>query len=153
MSGAVVYLRISQDRTGQQAGIQRQQEDCLALAARLGITDPLVFIDNDVSTFDGGRRPGYDAMATHLRGGAFRIIGERDRVVADREAADQAEYRSCSAGGGHGPLGEDGLDDPAAATHRERSERDPTALREERRPHCRLVGLVGLVGGKAERRR
>lgn len=74
MSGAVVYLRISQDRTGQQAGIQRQQEDCLALAAQLGITDPLVFIDNDVSAFDGGRRPGYDAMVAQVRGGASRII-------------------------------------------------------------------------------
>ena len=74
MSGAVVYLRISQDRTGQQAGIQRQQEDCLALAAQLGITDPLVFIDNDVSAFDGGRRPGYDAMVTQVRGGASCVI-------------------------------------------------------------------------------
>lgn len=72
--GTVVYLRISQDRTGQQAGIQRQQEDCLALAARLGIADPLVFIDNDVSAFDGGRRPGYDAMVTQVRGGASLII-------------------------------------------------------------------------------
>lgn len=33
---AAVYLRISQDRTGLQAGIQRQQEDCLARAAKLG---------------------------------------------------------------------------------------------------------------------
>lgn len=74
MSGAVVYLRISQDRTGQQAGTQRQQEDCLALAARLGVADPLVFIDNDVSAFDGGRRPGYDAMVTQIRAGASRII-------------------------------------------------------------------------------
>lgn len=32
---AAVYLRISQDRTGQQAGIQRQREDCLELAGFL----------------------------------------------------------------------------------------------------------------------
>lgn len=74
MSDAVIYLRISQDRTGQQAGIQRQREDCLTLAAQLGITGPLVFIDNDVSAFDGGRRPGYDAMVTQVRGGASRVI-------------------------------------------------------------------------------
>ncbi|WP_409264087.1 recombinase family protein [Microbacterium aquimaris] len=58
---AAVYLRISQDRTGLQAGIQRQQEDCAAHAAKLGFTDPQEFIDNDVSAFDGGRRNGYDA--------------------------------------------------------------------------------------------
>ena len=51
-----MYLRISQDRTGLHAGVQRQQEDCLALADQLGFTDPQVFIDNDVSAFDGGRR-------------------------------------------------------------------------------------------------
>lgn len=74
MSGAVVYLRISQDRTGQQAGIQRQREDCLTLAAQLGIPDPLVFIDNDVSAFDGGRRPGYEALVAQVQGGVTHIV-------------------------------------------------------------------------------
>ncbi len=71
---AAVYLRISQDRTGLQAGIQRQQEDCLAHAAKLGFTDPQVFIDNDVSAFDGGRRNGYDALVTQVRAGVTHII-------------------------------------------------------------------------------
>ncbi|WP_210727061.1 recombinase family protein [Sanguibacter hominis] len=69
-----VYLRISQDRTGLQAGIQRQQEDCLAHAAKLGFTDPQVFIDNDVSAIDGGRRNGYDALVAQVRAGVTHII-------------------------------------------------------------------------------
>ncbi|MBX3438560.1 MAG: recombinase family protein, partial [Planctomycetaceae bacterium] len=69
-----VYLRISQDRTGLHAGVQRQQEDCLALADQLGFSDPQIFIDNDVSAFDGGRRPGYDALVNHIRAGVPRII-------------------------------------------------------------------------------
>lgn len=70
MGDAAVYLRISQDRTGMQAGIQQQQEDCLALAVRLGFTEPQVFLDNDVSAFDGGRRNGYDALAAQVRAGS-----------------------------------------------------------------------------------
>ncbi|MDN5715674.1 MAG: recombinase family protein [Janibacter sp.] len=71
---AAVYVRISQDRTGMQAGVHRQQEDCLSLADRLGFADPQVFIDNDVSAFDGGRRPGYDTLVAHIRAGVSRII-------------------------------------------------------------------------------
>lgn len=74
MGQAAVYLRISQDRTGLHAGIQRQQEDCAAHAAKLGFTEPHVFIDNDVSAFDGGRRNGYDALVAQVRAGVTHII-------------------------------------------------------------------------------
>lgn len=74
MSDAEVYLQISQDRMCQQARTQRQHEDCLALRTQLGVTDPWVFIDDDVSAFGGSRRPGYDAMVTQVRDGASRII-------------------------------------------------------------------------------
>ncbi|RCS61233.1 recombinase family protein [Microbacterium sp. JB110] len=73
-AGAAVYLRISQDRAGERAGVQRQQEDCLALATQLGYEDPLVFIDNDISAFDGGRRPGYDSLVSHVRTGVTVVI-------------------------------------------------------------------------------
>lgn len=71
---AAVYLRISQDRTGQQAGVERQREDCLLLATQLGLPEPPVFIDNDVSAFDGGRRPGYDALVTQVQAGVTHVI-------------------------------------------------------------------------------
>lgn len=74
MGQAAVYLRISQDRTGLQAGIQRQQEDCASHAVKLGFADPQVFIDNDVSAFDGGRRNGYDALVAQVRAGVTHII-------------------------------------------------------------------------------
>ncbi|MGO2941280.1 MAG: recombinase family protein [Brevibacterium aurantiacum] len=74
MEQAAAYLRISQDRTGLQAGIQRQREDCLVHAAKLTFAEPQVFVDNDVSAFDGGRRPGYDALAAQVRAGVTHII-------------------------------------------------------------------------------
>lgn len=39
---AAVYPRISQVRTGLQAGVHRQQEDCAAHAAKLGFRRPAI---------------------------------------------------------------------------------------------------------------
>ncbi|WP_454151187.1 recombinase family protein [Microbacterium lacticum] len=100
MGQAAVYLRISQDRTGLQAGIHRQQEDCLAHAAKLGFADPQVFIDNDVSAFDGGRRNGYDALVAEVRAGVTHIIVWRvDRLYRQprelEDLIDLVEYTRC----------------------------------------------------------
>lgn len=73
-TSAAVYLRISQDRTGERAGVRRQEEDCFALAKQLGYEDPPVFIDNDISAFDGGRRPGYDSLVSHIRTGVTVVF-------------------------------------------------------------------------------
>lgn len=49
MTRAAVYVRISKDDTGERAGVQRQREDCLALAESRGWEVVEVFEDNDVS--------------------------------------------------------------------------------------------------------
>lgn len=59
-------------RTGRSYG--RQREDCLAHAARLGLSDPLIFVDNDVSAFDGGRRAGYDALVREVAAGVTHVV-------------------------------------------------------------------------------
>ncbi|MFI2486113.1 recombinase family protein [Promicromonospora kroppenstedtii] len=74
MVTAAVYVRISQDRSGLQAGVLRQQEDCLDLAVRLGLEDPVVLVDNDVSAYDGGRRPGYDLLVDQIRAGVTTVV-------------------------------------------------------------------------------
>lgn len=33
-----------------------------------------MFIDNDIWAFDGGRRPGYDAMVAAVASGASRVV-------------------------------------------------------------------------------
>ena len=71
---AVIYLRISDDRTGRQAGVGRQREDCEALATRLGLDVIDVFVDNDISAFDGSRRPEYEAMLRHVTTGVSRVV-------------------------------------------------------------------------------
>ncbi len=59
---AAVYRRISDDRTGDAAGVGRQEADCRALAKRLGWTVAGVYTDNDISAYTGRKRPDYLRM-------------------------------------------------------------------------------------------
>lgn len=59
---AALYLRISFDRTGEGAGVERQEQECRALAEQLGYRITAVFTDNSVSATKGKRRPGFDDL-------------------------------------------------------------------------------------------
>lgn len=59
---AVIYCRISQDRTGEMLGVERQEPKCRALAARLGLEVTHVYVDNDISATSGKTRPEFEAM-------------------------------------------------------------------------------------------
>ena len=71
---AAVYARISDDREGREAGVERQVPDCRAQAERLGWTmhpTHAVYVDNDISasTRSRKRRPAYDALIAAVRAG------------------------------------------------------------------------------------
>lgn len=60
---AVIYLRISQDRTGEELGITRQREDALRLVEQRGWTVVAEYVDNDMSAKTGSKpRPGFEAV-------------------------------------------------------------------------------------------
>lgn len=72
---AVMYCRISQDRTGAGLGVDRQQEDCEALAERNGWDVVETYVDNDVSAYrKGKKRPGYQQMLADLDQGTATIV-------------------------------------------------------------------------------
>lgn len=71
---AAVYTRISNDPTLQGLGVQRQLDDCLALADRLDWEVVARFDDNDMSAFDGRTRPGFEAMLDDMKNGQFRAL-------------------------------------------------------------------------------
>ncbi|MDR0365981.1 MAG: hypothetical protein LBH68_04020, partial [Bifidobacteriaceae bacterium] len=48
---AVVYVRISDDPSGSERGVDRQEADCGSLADGLGLVVVEVFRENDVSAF------------------------------------------------------------------------------------------------------
>jgi len=71
---AVVYLRISQDRVGEEAGVIRQREDCLRRCAERGWTVVAVEEDNDMSAKSGRRRPGFEALLRQLEEGGATVV-------------------------------------------------------------------------------
>ena len=71
---AAIYTRISSDPTGQQMGVTRQLEDCEALAERLGWEVVGRFEDNDISAYNGKKRPGFEAMLAAMKHGEFDML-------------------------------------------------------------------------------
>jgi site-specific DNA recombinase len=63
---AAIYTRISSDPDGTAQGVERQEQDCRALADELGWTVGEVYVDNDVSAFARKPRPEFERMLTDL---------------------------------------------------------------------------------------
>jgi site-specific DNA recombinase len=64
---AAIYVRISEDRAGAGLGVERQKDDCRALAGRLGWPVVDIYTDNDLSAYSGKPRPGYRALLAAIR--------------------------------------------------------------------------------------
>ena len=71
---AAVYCRISHDAEGQGLGVGRQERSCRALASGRGLVAVEVYVDNDISAFDGTYRPEYERMVDRLRQGRFSAV-------------------------------------------------------------------------------
>jgi site-specific DNA recombinase len=73
---AAIYLRISDDREGRELGVQRQEQDCRALAARLKVRVHRVYTDNDIgaSTRSTKPRPEYKQMMADAKAGLFSMV-------------------------------------------------------------------------------
>ena len=86
---AGVYLRISADRTGDEAGVNRQREDDMALVARRGWTLAAEFCDNDTSAAGKAERPGFRALLAAIERGTVTAVvaWTLDRLV--RTARDR----------------------------------------------------------------
>ena len=63
---AAVYLRISEDRSGEQLGVTRHREDCLALCPSKGWR-PVEYMDNDTSATRGKPWRAYERMLADVR--------------------------------------------------------------------------------------
>lgn len=71
---AFIYCRISDDKTGAGLGVQRQEEDCRALAKQRGYDVVRVFHDNDISAYSGKARLGYSAMLKRVAAGEVDAV-------------------------------------------------------------------------------
>jgi site-specific DNA recombinase len=79
---AAIYCRISRDRTGAGLGVERQEQDCRALAERLDLPVEIVLVDNDLSAYSGKKRPDYERLLEGLRAGRYSavIVWHPDRL-------------------------------------------------------------------------
>lgn len=73
-TAAAIYARMSSDPGETRAGVDRQVEDCRALADRLGWAVAGTYVDNDLSAFSGKPRPEYERMLTDLSDGLVDAV-------------------------------------------------------------------------------
>lgn len=71
---AAIYLRISQDRTGEELGVDRQREACLAHVERRGWEVLDIFVDNDVSATKAKPRPEWERMMAEVEAGRVQVV-------------------------------------------------------------------------------
>jgi site-specific DNA recombinase len=97
---AIVYLRISSDRTGQEAGVDRQREDCLERCAQRGWDVVAVEADNDISASSGKRRPGFEALLEAVSRGSVDVVVAWAVDRLQRSRRDEARlYELCQRAG------------------------------------------------------
>jgi len=95
-----IYARISSDPGGTRLGVERQIEDCEALAGSLGWTVAEVYVDNDVSAYSGRRRPEYERLCDDIKAGVVDglLVWHPDRLHrSPRELEDFIDL--CDAAG------------------------------------------------------
>ncbi|MEI4745858.1 recombinase family protein [Rhodococcus erythropolis] len=93
---AAIYCRISSDKSGKSAGVERQQSDCRALAERLGLTVQHVLIDNDISAYSGKPRPSYKQLLDLMKSGAVSTVLAFHQDRLQRSPVELEQYVDAS---------------------------------------------------------
>ncbi|MGH3616326.1 MAG: recombinase family protein [Pseudonocardia sp.] len=83
---AGVYTRISLDRTGEGAGVERQDEDCRRLIEQRGWTLASTFQDNSISAAGKRTRPAFEALLAAVGRGDLDVVvaWQLDRLTRNR---------------------------------------------------------------------
>lgn len=97
---AAIYLRQSQDRDGNEYGIDRQREDVARLIEQRGWTVVSTYVDNDVSATSRKPRPQFEKMLTDMESGTFEVIVSRhvDRLLRRLSELERVLELCASAG-------------------------------------------------------
>lgn len=86
---AVIYARISKDKTGEALGVERQEYECRKYAESVGLEVVEVLKDNDISGYTGAHRPSFERLK--------RLIVDREIEAViywkqDRLTRSQSEF-------------------------------------------------------------
>lgn len=75
MNGTAIYIRQSEDKSGQEAAVQRQESSCRKYAEAKGWEAPEIYADNSISASTGKRRPAFEKLVTDIeRGTVTRLV-------------------------------------------------------------------------------
>ena len=82
----LTYVRISDDKTGEELGVTRQQQDCLAVVKSRGWQLVGQYSDNDITAKGNRKRPGFEALLDEISTGKANIIvaWNLDRLTRNR---------------------------------------------------------------------
>ncbi|TLM75963.1 recombinase family protein [Pseudarthrobacter sp. NamB4] len=83
MSGTAVYIRQSEDKSGQEAAVQRQEASCRKYAEAKGWEAPEIYADNSVSASTGKRRPAFEQLVSDIERGTVTklVVWHLDRLT------------------------------------------------------------------------
>jgi DNA invertase Pin-like site-specific DNA recombinase len=85
----VIYLRQSQDRTGEELGVSRQREDARKMAELRGWHVVAEHVDNDISAAGKRIRPGFEAVLTAVQDGLATCVVAWDMTRLTRNSRDR----------------------------------------------------------------
>jgi DNA invertase Pin-like site-specific DNA recombinase len=78
MGDCCIYTRISADKRKDSdeegMGVARQEKECRALAKRLGLKVARVYVDNDISAYNGKTRPNFEDMLDAIKRGQYDAL-------------------------------------------------------------------------------
>ncbi|MEV7457980.1 recombinase family protein [Pseudarthrobacter oxydans] len=83
MSTTAVYVRQSEDKTGAEAAVQRQEAACRLLAEAKGWDSPRLYADNSISATTGKTRPAFEQLIAAIESGAVSavVVWHLDRLT------------------------------------------------------------------------
>jgi DNA invertase Pin-like site-specific DNA recombinase len=88
---AAIYARLSQDRTGESLGIERQTTICTKLAQARGWEVTETYVDRDLSAFKETHRPGFEQLRADVRAGRVDAVLAVDQDRLSRRLSVLAE--------------------------------------------------------------
>lgn len=83
MSSTAVYVRQSEDKTGAEAAVHRQEVACRLLADAKGWDSPRLYADNSISATTGKTRPAFEQLVIAIESGAVTavVVWHLDRLT------------------------------------------------------------------------
>jgi len=97
---ALIYTRVSSDRSGRARSVTEQEADCRAVCEREGWTVRDVLVDNDAGASRWSRkdRPAYRKLASLLRAGGVGVLVTWEASRAQRDLSAYVQLRDLCAG-------------------------------------------------------